>query len=102
MTEKNIQEAVESSPKDPNVIREFKLPASGKHVTVMKATGREYIKAKIKVGGKYDELDFAIASEIMLFDGKKMMYEDILDMDISDVIKIDLEAGKLLAGIQGT
>lgn len=86
--------------KDPNILKEFVLPVSGKKVSIMKANGRAFLRAKILVGNKADELDFALAAEIMLFDGEKILYEDILEMAVMDTVTVALEMGKFLNGTQ--
>jgi hypothetical protein len=65
---------------------EFDLPYSGVHVVVLRGTGRDQRIAAQAAGRKADpfRLQYAIAAQLCLFDGKKKRMEDFDELDLDD------------------
>jgi hypothetical protein len=68
---------------------EFTVP-SGKVITVRKGKGRDMINAMRKTKDS-NEVSFALAAELILVDGNPIIFEDLLEMDLADVMKIQTE-----------
>jgi hypothetical protein len=83
----------------PEQIRaEFDLPFSGKHVIVLRGTGRDMRQGLLAAGEKADKFKmiYGIASRLCLIDGKKLRVEDYDGLDFDDSMKIVEEVGGLL------
>lgn len=74
------------------LIAEFTVP-SGHQVSLRRGKGRDMINAMRKTK-EPNELTLALAAELMLLDGLPLVYEDILDMDLADVVRIQEEMNK--------
>lgn len=71
---------------------------SGKIATFEKGKGKDLLQAQIKAKTS-DEIPYALLAELCEIDGQKLVYEDILELDLEDVIALQAEiSGKL----QGT
>ena len=71
---------------------------SGKIATFEKGKGKDLLQAQIKAKTS-DEIPYALLAELCEIDGQKLVYEDILELDLEDVIALQSEiSGKL----QGT
>lgn len=71
---------------------------SGKIATLEQGKGRDLLQAQIKAKTS-DEIPYALLAELCEIDGQKLVYEDILELDLEDVIALQSEiSGKL----QGT
>jgi hypothetical protein len=75
-----------------DLTREIKLP-SGRTAAIRKGVGRDLMRAH-RVTGHNPEptaVTFALIAELTLIDGKSIVFEDVLSMDLADVLS--LEAG---------
>ena len=72
--------------------RQITLP-SGKTAEVRKGKGRDLIRAHRAVADKSEPMSvsFALIAELARVDGKPLVYEDILDMDLDDVLTLEAE-----------
>lgn len=87
----------DTTPSPEQIRREFDLP-SGKHVILLKGTGRDQRLAATLVGTDSDPLKIqdALASRLCLVDGKKIRMEDVDEMDFDDAMVFRAEVGQLL------
>lgn len=70
---------------------------SGKIATVRQGKGYDLLQAQMKAKTS-EELPYALIAELAEIDGQSLVYEDILDMDLEDVIALQGEiSGKLQA-----
>ncbi len=76
---------------------------SGKIATIENGKGRDLLQAQMKAKTA-DEIPYALIAELVEIDGQKLVYEDILELDLEDVIALQAEfSGKLQgAKIQAT
>ena len=71
--------------------RSFELP-SGASAEVRKGTGRDLMRAqRATVGGDATAVVFALIAELSEIDGRRIVYEDVLAMDLADVIALQAE-----------
>ncbi len=76
--------------------KKLTLP-SGKIAIVEEGKGKDLLQAQIKAKTP-DEIPYALIAELAEIDGNKLVYEDILEMDLPDVITLQGEiSGKLTA-----
>ena len=76
--------------------KELTLP-SGKVAVIEKGKGKDLLQAQIKAKAS-DEIPYALIAELVEIDGQKLVYEDILELDLEDVIALQGEiSGKLTA-----
>jgi hypothetical protein len=71
---------------------EIKLP-SGRTATVRKGCGRDLMRAH-RVAGHNPEptaVTFALIAELAQVDGKPIVYEDVLAMNLGDVLCLEAE-----------
>ena len=74
--------------------RELILP-SGKTATIKKGRGIDLLNAQ-KNTNSSDEIPYALIAQLCEIDGQKVVYEDILELDLEDVIALQTEiSGKL-------
>jgi hypothetical protein len=66
---------------------------SGKTAEVRKGKGRDLIRAHRAVAGNVEPMSvsFALIAELAREEGKSLVYEDILDMDLEDVLTLEAE-----------
>ena len=77
--------------------KELTLP-SGKVAIIEKGKGKDLLQAQIKAKTS-DEIPYALIAELAEIDGQKLVYEDILEMDLEDVLSLQGEiSGKLAVG----
>ena len=77
--------------------KELTLP-SGKIAIIEKGKGKDLLQAQIKAKTS-DEIPYALIAELVEIDGQKLVYEDILEMDLEDVLSLQGEiSGKLSVG----
>jgi len=72
--------------------REIRLP-SGRPAVVRKGFGRDLMRAH-RVAGHNPEptaITFALIAELAEVDGKAIVYEDVLAMDLADVLCLEAE-----------
>lgn len=72
--------------------RTITLP-SGKTAELRKGKGRDLMRAHRAVAGNSEpmSLGFALIAELAQVDGKPLVYEDILEMDLDDVLTLEGE-----------
>lgn len=69
---------------------------SGKTAVVRNGKGYDLLQAQMKAKNS-EELPYALIAELAEIDGQALVYEDILDMDLEDVIALQGEiSGKFL------
>ena len=72
------------------------LLPSGKTAVIRKGKGFDLFQAQKKAKTS-DEIPYALIAELTEIDGVKLVYEDILELDLEDVIALQAEiSGKLL------
>lgn len=70
-------------------MKEMTLP-SGKKAKIREGKGKDLLNAWRKAKNS-DEIVFALMAELVEIDGKKIIYEDLLEMDLKDVLAIQAE-----------
>jgi len=75
--------------------REVILP-SGAFARVRRLTGRDYIVVRASAAGK--DIGFLMITKAVTIDGAPVSYEQLLDMDILDVLKLNSEVEQLISG----
>src|SRR5271169_5290528 len=72
--------------------RVIELP-SGKHADVRKGKGRDLMRAHRAVAGNSEPMSvsFALIAELAQVEGKPLVYEDLLEMDLDDVLTLEAE-----------
>ena len=69
---------------------------SGKTVTIREGKGKDLLNAQIKAKNS-EEIPYALIAELCEIEGQNLVYEDILEMDLSDVLLLQAEiSGKFL------
>lgn len=63
---------------------------SGKIATIENGKGRDLLQAQMKAKTA-DEIPYALIAELVEIDGQKLVYEDILELDLEDVITLQAE-----------
>lgn len=71
------------------MLKELTLP-SGKIAIIEKGKGKDLLQAQIKAKTS-DEIPYALIAELVEIDGQKLVYEDILELDLEDVIALQGE-----------
>lgn len=74
---------------------------SGKIATFEKGKGKDLLQAQIKAKTS-DEIPYALLAELCEIDGQKLVYEDILELDLEDVIALQAEISGKLQGAKTT
>lgn len=70
-------------------MKEITLP-SGKKAKIREGKGRDLLQAWRKAKSS-DEVVFALMAELVEIEGKKVIYEDLLEMPLRDVLAIQSE-----------
>lgn len=70
-------------------MKEMILP-SGKKATIKDGKGRDLLNAQRKAKSA-EEIAYALLAELTEIEGQKLIYEDILEMDIKDVLALQME-----------
>jgi hypothetical protein len=71
--------------------RTIELP-SGAQAEVRKGYGRDLMRAqRAAAGGDASAVVFALIAEVTRVDGHKIVYEDVLEMDLADVMALQAE-----------
>ena len=65
---------------------EIELP-SGKKAIVRPGKGRDLIKAQ-RAAKTPDEIPYALVAELVTIEGKPVIFEDVLEMEIPDVLAL--------------
>jgi hypothetical protein len=73
-------------------MRRFVLP-SGRSAAIRKGIGRDLMRAQRVAGPSADAaaVVFALIAELVEIDGNKIVYEDVLVMDLEDVFALQCE-----------
>ena len=73
-------------------VKQITLP-SGATAEVRKGRGKDLMRAHRAVRGKDDPMaiSFALIAELANIDGKTIVYEDVLEMNLSDVLALQTE-----------
>jgi hypothetical protein len=80
-----------AEPKEAEEIRTIDLP-SGARAEVRKGYGRDLMRAqRAAAGGDASAVVFALIAEVTRVDGRKIVYEDVLEMDLADVMALQAE-----------
>ena len=74
---------------------------SGKIATFEKGKGKDLLQAQMKAKTS-DEIPYALLAELCEIDGQKLVYEDILELDLEDVIALQAEISGKLQGAKTT
>lgn len=70
---------------------------SGKTAVLRNGKGHDLLQAQMKAKNS-EEIPYALIAELVEIDGQALVYEDILDMNLEDVIALQGEiSGKLQA-----
>ena len=69
--------------------KKITLP-SGKIATLKKGSGLDLLQAQQKAKTS-EEITYALIAELAEIDGQKLVYEDILELDLEDVIALQAE-----------
>ena len=69
--------------------KQITLP-SGKIATLHKGKGYDLLQAQQKAKTS-EEIPYALIAELAEIDGQKLVYEDILELDLEDVIALQAE-----------
>lgn len=72
-------------------MREIELP-SGKKAKIRQGKGKDLIKAQ-RAAKSPDEIGMALIAELTTIDDKPVMFEDLLEMDLADVLRLQQEVG---------
>src|SRR6202046_4232941 len=77
--------------RDEHASRAIELP-SGARAEVRKGYGRDLMRAqRAAAGGDASAVVFALIAEVTRVDGRKIVYEDVLEMDLADVMALQAE-----------
>lgn len=72
-------------------MKTIELP-SGAHAEVRKGMGRDLMRAQRAVaGGDASAVVFALIAELARIEGRKIVYEDVLEMELADVMALQAE-----------
>lgn len=63
---------------------------SGKVASLEQGKGRDLLQAQTKAKTP-EEITYALIAELTEIDGQKLVYEDILEMDLADVLTLQSE-----------
>src|ERR1700683_958251 len=72
-------------------VRPIDLPSGGR-AEVRKGYGRDLMRAqRTAAGGDASAVVFALIAEVARINGQKIVYEDVLEMDLADVMALQAE-----------
>jgi len=79
--------------------RRITLP-SGKTAELRKGKGRDLMRAHRAVAGNLEPMSvsFALIAELVRLEGKALVYEDVLEMDLDDVLTLEAEVSGAAEG----
>lgn len=63
---------------------------SGKTAVIRKGKGNDLLQAQMKAKTS-EEIIYALIAELSEIDGQSLVYEDLLDMDLEDVVALQAE-----------
>jgi hypothetical protein len=71
--------------------RAIELP-SGAQAEIRKGHGRDLMRAqRVAAGGDASAVIFALIAELTQLDGRRVVYEDVLEMNLADVMALQAE-----------
>lgn len=79
---------------NPAILKEDTLP-SGAQVVFFRRKGKALMNAQRKADGDSSRVGFALLSEMIEIDGKPCLMEDIEEMDLFDVMRLQEVLGEL-------
>src|SRR5580704_11889271 len=83
--------------RDEQSTRAIDLP-SGARAEVRKGYGRDLMRAqRAAAGGDASAVIFALIAEVTRVDGRKIVYEDVLEMDLADVMASNAAEGRIVS-----
>lgn len=81
-------------------MKELMLP-SGKKAVIREGKGRDLLNAQ-RIAQSPDEIIYALLAELVTIDGTKYVYEDVLEMPLTDVLALQAEImGNFMFASQG-
>jgi hypothetical protein len=82
---------VDGQRKEAGEIREIELP-SGKRAELRKGYGRDLMRAqRSAANGDPTAVVFALIAELAEVGGRRLVYEDVLEMELADVLALQAE-----------
>lgn len=83
---------VQAAPEPERKARELSLP-SGKRAAIRKGFGRDLMRAQRVAGPEADPtaVVFALIAELVEIDGHRIVFEDVLTIDLEDVLMLQSE-----------
>lgn len=63
---------------------------SGKTAVIKEGKGKDLLQAQLKAKTS-EEIPYALIAELCEIEGQNLVYEDILEMDLSDVLSLQAE-----------
>jgi len=84
---------LQSAPQPELDDRSLMVLPSGRTAAIRKGVGRDLMRAQRVVGMSSDPtaVVFALIAELVEIDGEKIVYEDLLAMDLNDVLALQSE-----------
>jgi hypothetical protein len=84
-----LQDGCEPGAQDSSVL----ILPSGRTAIIRKGVGRDLMRAQRVVGAANDPtaVVFALIAELVEIDGERIVYEDLLAMDLNDVLALQSE-----------
>ncbi len=84
---------VEETATDDRADSKVMILPSGRTASIRKGLGRDLMRAQRAAGASADSsaVVFALIAELAEIDGKRIVYEDVLAMDLSDVLVLQAE-----------
>lgn len=73
---------------------------SGKIAEIKSGKGSDLLQAQMKAKTS-EEIPYALIAELAEIDGQKLVYEDILEMDLTDVVALQAEISGKFQTTQG-
>lgn len=70
-------------------MKELTLP-SGRRVVLREGKGRDLLNAQ-RIAHTPEEIAYALIAELTELEGKKLVLEDLLELDIKDVLRLQTE-----------
>lgn len=81
-------------------MKEITLP-SGKKAVIRDGKGKDLLNAQ-RIAQSPDEIIYALLAELVMIDGTKHVYEDVLEMPLTDVLVLQGEiTGNFIFASQG-
>ncbi|MDD3236807.1 MAG: phage tail assembly protein [Candidatus Gastranaerophilales bacterium] len=99
MSKKDVNPEItkENDESSVNTADEFCL-SNGTIVKFRKSTGRDVINARQRAGSKSSLVGAHVIAEIASFDGDKLTYSDLLDLDVADYLLLEEKWNEFASG----